>query len=137
MTTVFSTEVGGVEYHISTVSNSQVSGFAFNQSVKTISLNVTGPTGTTGSCSLTIPKTLLGGPYTILIDGSSITPIETSNATHSFLYFTYNHSMHKIQIIGTTVIPEFPTAISTILLLTMLTATLLLTKRGKYNKRFL
>jgi outer membrane protein assembly factor BamB len=135
--TVFSTEVDGVEYHISTVSNSEVSGFAFNQAVKTINFNVTGPTGTTGSCNLALSKTLLGGPYTILIDGSAITHIEASNATHSFLYFTYNHSMHEIQIIGTTVIPELSTAISTILLLTILAETLFLTKRMRYNKRVL
>ena len=43
----------------------------------------------------------------------------------------------KVYAFGTQYIPEFPTAISTILLLTMLTVTLLLTKRTRYNKRFL
>ena len=137
MATVFSTEVDGVDYHISTVSSSQISGFAFNQSAKTISFTVTGSTGTQGSCNLVLSKTLLGGPYTILIDDATITPIESSNATHSFLYFTYPHSTHNIQITGATVIPEFPTAISTMLLLTTLTGILLLTKKLRYNKRFL
>lgn len=58
---------------------------------------------------MTIPKALLyGEPWTVLIDGASVPPAITENATHSCLYFTYAHSTHTIQIIGTRVIEPPP-----------------------------
>ena len=83
--------------------------------------------GTTGYCNITIPIELLGGPYTVKLDNTTI--LENygapTNGTYTFIYITYNHSAHTIEIIGTTVVPEYPTiTISTILLiLTLLIAT--------------
>jgi hypothetical protein len=101
-------QISGVTYYVSTTSNSTVSGFSFNQSAKEISFNVTGASGTKGYCNVTIPKALLGGSFTVLVDGSTVTPTQTSNATCTSLYITYTQANHKIQITGTTIIPEFP-----------------------------
>jgi len=58
---------------------------------------------------VTIPKALLyGEPWTVLIDGAPVPAAITENATHSSLYFTYTHSTHTIQIIGTWAIPPPP-----------------------------
>jgi hypothetical protein len=60
---------------------------------------------------VTIPKALLYaelGEWNVLIDGAPVPPTITENATHSCLYFTYTHSTHKIQIIGTWVIGSPP-----------------------------
>jgi len=42
------------------------------------------------------------------MDGASVSSIITENATHTSLYFTYTHSTHTIQIIGTWVIGPPP-----------------------------
>ena len=110
-------------------SNSTISNFDFNQPSKTISLNLTGPDGKSGYCNITFPTQLLGGPYTVLINGLAVAPGVTSNATHTSLYVTYTHSERKLEIIGDIVIPEFPTIIAITLLLTMLAVTLLSVKK--------
>ncbi|MEM2589438.1 MAG: hypothetical protein QXT44_06530, partial [Candidatus Bathyarchaeia archaeon] len=76
-----------------------------------ISFKVAGIDGTTGFCNVTIPNILLGGPYTVLVNDTPITPTITSNSTHTFIKFTYNHSEKTIKIVGTSVIPEFPMAL--------------------------
>ena len=112
---------------VDTESNSSVTDFGFSQPNKLIYFNVTRATGTKGFCNVTIPKQLLDAPapdnWIILIDGGSVTFTKTENATHTFLYFTYTHSTKMVYVKGTVVIPEFPSAI---MLLAMLTATLII-----------
>jgi hypothetical protein len=101
-----------VTYLVAISTNSTISAFQFNQPQMQIGFNVTGLSGTVGYCNVTIPHTLLGGPYSVFLDNSSIDFSETSNDTHTFLYFTYTHaSPSRITIQGTTVIPEFPSII--------------------------
>jgi len=87
----------------------------------TISYTLQGIPETTGMSNITIPNEMLGGPYTITVDGGlpqyEATPDD--NGTHTTLYFTYLHTgTHTVEIIGTTSIPEFPTAIILPLLMT-------------------
>jgi parallel beta-helix repeat protein len=106
---VFNVIWDGVTYPVAIISNSTVNNFNFSQPLKQISFNVAGPDSTIGFCNVTIPKELLyGKPWTVLIDGISSPPATTENATHSILYFTYRHSTHKIQVIGTYVITPPP-----------------------------
>lgn len=114
-------------YHVSTISNFTVSEFCFSQPDKLISFNVSGPEGTSGFCKVTIPNTLLGGPYTVQVDGSPpVTLIETSNGTHSSFYSTYNHNTHNVKIKGTTAIPEF-SSLSLMFFFAVLVAVILFT----------
>jgi parallel beta-helix repeat protein len=96
-------------YHVTVISNSTVSEFYFSQPNKTISFSANGPDGASGFCRVSMPVSLLGGPYTLTLDGVPSTDLlETSNGTNSFLYFTYNNSYHNVKIEGTSVVPEFP-----------------------------
>ena len=100
---------GAETFTVSVESNSTVSNFAFSQPNKQIGFNVAGEAGTIGFCNVTIPKALLyGEPWIVLIDGASVLPTITENATHTSLHFTYAHSTHTIQIIGTWVIGPPP-----------------------------
>jgi len=111
-TIVFDIVVDGETYHVAITTNSTVSDFNFSQEQTQISFNVTGTDGTIGFCNVTIPSILLEGPYTVLIgDSSPLTLIETSNSTHTFLYFTYSHSEQTVKIVGSSVIPEFSIAL--------------------------
>jgi len=108
----FSIVWGEETFIVSAESNSTVSNFAFNQPDKTIIFDVTGSADTIGFCNVTIPKALLHAApsdWTVLIDGASVPLTMTENATHSCLYFTYAHSTHEVQIIGTVVIGPLPT----------------------------
>jgi len=116
----YSVTVGGVIFKGEIATNSSISrsGAAqldvtgpinFNATAKELSFNATSASGTVGFCNVTIPQKLLNATpptaWIVLLNGSSIEPPYslTTNATHSFLYFTYNHSTSKIQIIGTSV----------------------------------
>jgi len=76
-----------------------------------VTFDVEGDSGTTGFFNLTLPTRLLGGPYTVKIADTTVLEDydAPTNGTHAFIYCTYNHSSHTIEIKGTTVIPEFTT----------------------------
>ncbi len=94
--------------------------------LKKLTYTLQGISGTIGMSNITIPNALLGGPYTVTVDGGLPNDppgvILLNNGTHSSLYFTYGHSVHTVEIIGTTVIPEFPIAnLLTVLMLATIT----------------
>jgi parallel beta-helix repeat protein len=105
-------------YHVTTICNSTISAFQFNQEERILSFNVTGPYFTVGFCRITIPKALINETYTVLVDGEQVDVkvLPISNSTHAFLYFTYIHSTHEVVII-----PEFPPTLILILILFMIT----------------
>lgn len=126
-----------VTYPVVTESNSTVTAFNFNQGAKRVYFNVIGEDGTTGYTNITIPKNLLDvdplqPPYdwVIAVNLVNITgpPTSTDNGTHSFVYFTYTHSEHRIDVIGNVVIPEFPRFILPLILIA-LTMLILLTSK--------
>jgi hypothetical protein len=100
--------VDGSSFRIVAVANSSVSDCVVNVTLKQISFNVTGVSGTVGQCNLTFPTDLLGGPYVVNVDGSPVVPVASSNSTHTSLYLSYNHTTHEVTISGATGIPEFP-----------------------------
>jgi len=96
--------VNQIEYIIQTVSSSTVStgeNFVYDDAEKTLDFNVTGPQGTQGFCDLVIPKELMSGTFAVLVNGMPVAYIQTENATHCFLHFTYNHSTDHIEIVLT------------------------------------
>ena len=124
-----------VTYYVHTFSNSTITDFMFNQSLKQISFSVGGTSGTTGFSNVTIPKDLLAGQYTVFDDESqSLVFDEQSNESHNFLSFNYTHSSNIIRIEGTKVIPEFPAWTPLLLLLITLTVALSTYKRRLAKK---
>jgi len=85
--------------------NCTIADFNFNHTLKQISLTITA--GTTRYCNVTIPKTLLDGAFTVLIDDTLTPCILTSNITigspwegQTFIYFNFGEGTHQIKIIG-------------------------------------
>ncbi|MCW3981889.1 MAG: right-handed parallel beta-helix repeat-containing protein, partial [Candidatus Bathyarchaeota archaeon] len=93
--------------HVSVVSRSTLAAFRFNQTLRLIRFNVTGPIAQLGFCNVSIPLALLSGRYEIWAGNASATFLEASNATHSFLRFSFNHTAKDVRIEGTEAIPEF------------------------------
>lgn len=94
----------GVNYHTIVRCNSTVASFNFNYSLAQVSFNVTGPQNAVSFCNVTIDKALLDGNFTVLVDSASRSYVSTQNSTHTSLYFTFSHSVRKIQIRGTKVV---------------------------------
>jgi hypothetical protein len=78
----------------------------------------------------------------VLLDGAYINPFITSeaviaeNQTYTTIYLNYSQSTHTVQIVGTTVLPEYPTAaVLPLLTLAMLPLMVLADKKRKRNKQ--
>ncbi|MEM3699527.1 MAG: hypothetical protein QXL57_01485 [Candidatus Bathyarchaeia archaeon] len=127
-------------YYVPIFTNSTVNNFAFDPAAKSISFNVTGTSGT-GFCNITIPKALLNAAlndWVVRIDGvilSSESFTVTENAEYTFIYLNYTHSEHRIEIVGTWVITEFPPNMLTIILMmiSLIAAIIAVKQRKKLN----
>ena len=76
------------------------------------------------------PVNLLGGPYIVLMNGSSVTTLQKSNATHTSLYFSYTHgSSLDVEVVGATVVPELPIQLAQLFLLITLAMAIIVTKK--------
>jgi hypothetical protein len=124
------------QYPIDIVTNSTISeNLILNATGKEICFNATGYNGLTYFWNITIPQNLLAdNPWTITIDGTSIPYTSTTNGTHTFLYFQYTYhepyfKTSTISIIGTRVVPEFPSTILSLFMLTTFVVAILLKKR--------
>ena len=115
------------EYCVQTICNSSISDFQFNETA--ISFNVSGEEGTTGFCRICIPTALIE-TYKVFVNGTEVphTLLLCSNSTHSYLYFTYNHSTQEVIIV-----PEFPTWTRMLLILVVLTVALAIYKRRLFK----
>jgi parallel beta-helix repeat protein len=116
-------------------SNSSISEFHFSTTSKTLSFNVTGPAGASGFCNVTIPENLLWGDFSLFINGIPLTEgvnyTKTYNGTHYTFHTAYTHSEHIIEIIGTEVIREFPSAIIIPLLMALTVLAVAVAKRRR------
>ena len=113
------------EPQVDFISNSSISSIEFsllNSSQAKLRFNVTGEYGTHGFSRICIPKELINGSYVVTFDGEVVAEplsrtLPSSNDTYTYLYISYTHSQHLIEITGTTAIPEFPTLVITALIL--------------------
>jgi hypothetical protein len=122
---VFQPLIDRADYPVTVDSSSAILGFAFNQSEKQISLYVFDSTGTSGFCDVAIPDDLLWGSFSLNLDGFQLVEdvdyTQTNNSTHYNFHITSSAGTHMIEIVGSHVIPEFP---SWIILPTFMVATL-------------
>jgi outer membrane protein assembly factor BamB len=99
-------------------------------SLKKLSYNVTGIDGTMGMSNITLPDNMLGGQYTVRVNGGLIpSPTVVDDGNYSSIYFTYFQSLNSIEITGTTVVAEFTPIILAPILVAMTLITVLLAKR--------
>jgi len=122
----FSVTLEEETYHVTTVCNSTISAFEFDQLNRIIRFNVTGEESI-GFCRVCIPYDLTEPPYTVTVDGHPPQYVNYTlydNGTHRWIYLTYQHSTHKVEII-----PEFPTLTSMLLILIALTVAIATYKR--------
>jgi len=102
-------------YQVNFISNSSISDIEFgliDSFNATLTFNVTGDAETRGFCRICIPKVLINGSYIVRFNGvinySQVRELSCSNETYEYLYINYSHDKQRIEISGTTMIPEFP-----------------------------
>jgi hypothetical protein len=98
-------------YTVKVASNSDLDGFEFKQKDKAVSIFAEGDTGTTGVMEISVPKAMLSGEMAVFIDGS-LAPeeqviLKSDTETETTFEINYSHSIHQIEVTGTTVVPEF------------------------------
>jgi len=127
----FAVKAEGKDFDVNVASNSTVSNMQFDGQAKKISFTVSGETGTRGTTDIVIPKSLLSGNITVMIDGQvmSQSDVIEMNDTQdeTTLEINYHHSTHTVEILGTNAVPEFPAsfmimAVATSLLVVLVSA---------------
>jgi hypothetical protein len=105
----------GQEFTVEVASNSGITDFKFSQQDKKLSFLVEGNDGTTGVAEVRIPKALLSGNMTVLIDQNIAVAddvlLKSDTASEAVFEVNYKHSIHRIEFAGTSVVPEFPVAL--------------------------
>ena len=112
----FNTSYG---YAVNFISNSFISYFNFGLTdpcQAMLTFNVSSQIDTKGFVRVCIPKALINSSYVVRFNGEVITDttypqvreLPCSDETYTYFYINYTHSEHKIEISGSTTIPEFP-----------------------------
>jgi parallel beta-helix repeat protein len=116
-------------------SKSSISGLALDTASKTLRLNVTGLSGTNGFCDILVPDDLMWGDFSLFKDGSplvkNIDYTEDYNGTYYSFHITYAHTSHRIEIVATHAVPEFPSFLVIPLLVATTSIAVLISKRKR------
>ncbi len=108
---MFSSFNTSLSYHVNVISNSTTEDFQYFGCNSTIRMHVSGEP-TCGFCRVCIPHELMNATRISVVIDDGVTPVlhpnykVYDNGTHRWIYFAYQHSTHKIDII-----PEFPSLI--------------------------
>jgi parallel beta-helix repeat protein len=96
-----------MSYNVNIISNSTITDFKFFDSNKTLRIYVSNSSVTQsfGFCRVNIPKALMTPPHTVTIDNGSTAVLNFNgtlydNGTHRCIYFAYQHSTRKVDIVG-------------------------------------
>jgi hypothetical protein len=133
----------GVAYSVDTVSNSTLSNFTFNPSIKTLTFNVTGTYSPLGFCRITIPSSFMNcsnpDDWTVKVNGKLngaryVTPSE--NCT--YIYFTYSPGTGMVQITSTSAVtPELqPFMLLPLFMIITLLGAIILKRKRSYGRTF-
>jgi outer membrane protein assembly factor BamB len=106
VTNTYNLNVGGQTFIATAQTNSTMMNIDTSTvtTTKTMPFTVESSQGT-GMCNMTLPNSMLGGPYTVTIGGLAPWSSSTTalNLTHTAIYFTYNGTgKYTAQITGTT-----------------------------------
>lgn len=96
-----------MSYNVNVISNSTITDFKFFDSNKTLRIYVSNSSVTQsfGFCRVNIPKALMTPPHTVTIDNGSTAVLNFNgtlydNGTHRWIYFAYQHSTRKVDVVG-------------------------------------
>lgn len=112
---------GGREFALDAIANADRCKFSLVQEEKRLHIDVEGPRREQGYFQIKLPHEFLGGDYTVLVNGMPTTfeeqfsSVAGRDATTIILEYNGGDDATAIDIIGTSVIPEFGSAAAIIL----------------------
>jgi len=123
-------ETGGYFFEIRTVSSFDIPDYQFSSEEKRLSLIIT-TNVSNNLLEIEIPKNLINGNFTFYLNGQEISADVKTNEKISFIKIEFpGKGLHKLDIIGTTYLPEF-SEIAQLVLATSLIGIVFLKKFGK------
>jgi hypothetical protein len=123
-------ETGGYIFEVHTVSSFDIPDYQFSSEEKRLSLIITSSVSNNLS-EIQIPKNLINGNFTFYLNGKEIFADVKTNEKISFITIEFpGKGLHKLDIIGTTYLPEF-SEIAQLVLATSLIGIVFLKKFGK------
>ncbi len=90
----------GQSYQVFVHTNSTLTGFEFDSNADKVSLTIDGPSGTSGICNITIPKSLVpaGYGFEVHVDEQKVNHTLTEDANNYYVSTSYQHSTHTITV---------------------------------------
>ena len=123
-------ETGGYFFEVRTVSSFDIPDYQFSSEEKRLSLIIT-TSVSNNLLEIEIPKNLINGNFTFYLNGQEIFADVKTNEKISFITLEFpGKGLHKLDIIGTTYLPEF-SEIAQLVLATSLIGIVFLKKFGK------
>ena len=103
----FEIETGGYQFEVGTTTNFDVTNYEFDKDEKRLTLFIN--SGLENNLAeIEIPKNLINGNFTFYLNEQEIFPNVRGNEKISFIVLEFPGSgTHKLDIIGTTYLPEF------------------------------
>ena len=128
-----SIETGGYNFDVETISSFDITDYEFNSDEKRLTMFISS-TVQNNLVEIQIPKNLISGNFTFYLNDEQIKADVKGNEQISFITLEFpGDGFHKLDIIGTTYLPEFST-IASLVLATSLIGILFL---KKVNKRII
>jgi hypothetical protein len=128
---VFTIETGGYSFPVEIVSNFSVEETIFSAEEKKLTLRVFSSLQD-NIAEIQIPKNLINGNFTFFVNGNEIFPKIQTNDQISFIFIEFpGNGTNKIEIIGTTYLPEF-SALAPMVLAGSLAGLLLLKRKSLF-----
>jgi hypothetical protein len=113
-----------------TICSGEAKDYGFVQSVKSFKFMTFGPVNTTGYFELTLPTSLLSGPWDLRMSGVYVNARVTfENETHTTISMSYENISYFVNLIGTHVIPEYPVVESVFLIMLLSVVALIIGKK--------
>ena len=133
LTQRFTIETGGYEFEVTATSNYDVSDVKFSSEEKLLTFFIS--SGVRENISeIIIPKNLINGNFTFFLNDQEITANVRGNENISFITVEFpGNGTHKLDIIGTTYLPEF-SEIAPLVLATSLFGIIFLLRSKKLRK---
>ena len=126
----FIIDTGGYDFPVEVTGNLDVKDLSFDKDMKRIILDINSSLDY-NLIEILIPKNLINGEFTFLLDDSEISATVANLTDNSFITIEfYGTGVHTLEIIGTTYLPEFA-EVAPIVLATSLIGIIVILKRFK------
>lgn len=108
--------------------------YGFSQSLRSFTFLALGPVNTTGYFDLTLPKSLLSGPWALYMSGvNTYARVTFENETYITISMSYENIGYYVNLIGAHVIPEYP-AVGAVFLIMLVSIVVLIIGKKKLKK---